>query len=291
MKNIYAIITILVTITLTLCVSPAGPDAAGENRVSPSSKNGAATVAADTAGHADPGSPPAEPLYRASIDPPDESSIEVQTFRFFNRSLANPVLDAVMPIVTDFRRSRGVLLVVWSLLVFFGGTRGRWTALMLIPLVAASDQISSHLLKPLFQRMRPCEVLGNVHLWYGPEGWLTTPARVARSYKSSFSFPSSHAANITAAMLFLGLAYRRWLAPLLVVAVAVSYSRIYIGVHWPSDVLVGMALGGLLAWPAYIIYRKLSDRNAARSAPDAHATRSEPDTNVTRSKPDTPPSE
>ncbi|HUV37953.1 MAG TPA: phosphatase PAP2 family protein [Patescibacteria group bacterium] len=203
----------------------------------------------------------------SAVTPPGESSLEVRIFRFLNRSLSNPVLDAMMPVFTDFKRSRVAVLVVWSLLVLFGGSRGRWAALMLIPLIAASDQISSHLLKPLVQRMRPCEVLGSVHLWHGPEGWLTTPAVVARSYKSSFSFPSGHAANITASMLFLGLVYRRWLVPLLAVAVAVSYSRIYIGVHWPSDALVGIALGGVLAWPAYLAHKSLSGKNATRPAP------------------------
>jgi undecaprenyl-diphosphatase len=291
MKTAHAVSAILVTATLALCVSPAGPDASGGNSAHPPFKTGAATIDADTAGHADTGSPLDEPSHRVSIDPPGESCIDVKIFRFLNRSLANPVLDAVMPIITELKRWRIVLLVVWSLLVLIGGTRGRWAALMLIPLVAASDQISSHVLKPLIQRVRPCEVLGNVHLWYGPEGWLTTPARVARSYKASFSFPSSHAANITASMLFLGLVYRRLIAPLLVIAVAVSYSRIYIGVHWPLDAVAGMALGGLLAWPAYVMFRRLSAGKIERTASRTKTAHSEPDTKTTRSEPDTPPSE
>ncbi|GEM_PF-387035 len=188
---------------------------------------------------------------------PDEHSLEVRVFRVLNKKAANPILDALMPVVTDLQRWRIVLLVVWSGLVIFGGARGRWAAFMLIPLVAASDQISSTLIKPLAGRMRPCEVLGNVHLWYGPEGWMITPAEVARSYKSSFSFPSSHAANITASMLFLGLAFRRWIVPLLFIALLVSYSRIYIGVHWTSDAVGGIMLGALLAWGAYAIFVRI----------------------------------
>jgi membrane-associated phospholipid phosphatase len=94
-------------------------------------------------------------------------------------------------------------------------------------------------------------------MWYGPEGWITTPAEVVRSYKSSFSFPSSHATNITGAMLFLGLAFRKTLLPFLIVAVLVSWSRVYIGVHWTSDIIVGMALGALLGWLAWILFREL----------------------------------
>jgi undecaprenyl-diphosphatase len=193
-----------------------------------------------------------------SQDGIDESSPDVKIFRALNGSAANPVLDRLMPIVTDFRRTRVWLLLVWSALVIFGGQRGRWAAFMLIPLVAASDQISSQLIKPLVGRMRPCEVLGGVHLWHGKEGWLTTPAEVVRSYKGSFSFPSSHAANITASMLFLGLVYRRWIGALLTLAALVSYSRIYIGVHWPSDAAAGMIIGGLLAWPAYLVFVRIA---------------------------------
>jgi undecaprenyl-diphosphatase len=175
----------------------------------------------------------------------DDPSVDEKIFRFLNGSIINPVFDAIMPVVTDFRRWRIVLILVWSALVLFGGTKGRWAAFMLIPLVAASDQITSHLIKPAVRRIRPCEILGSIHLWYGPEGWITTPAEVVRSYKPSFSFPSSHAANITASMLFLGI------------ALLVSFSRIYIGVHWPSDVAVGMLIGALLAWPATVVFKHI----------------------------------
>ena len=203
---------------------------------------------------------------------PDENSLEVRIFRILNGKAANPVLDLMMPIVTDFRRSRIVLLLVWALLVFFGGNRGRWVALMLIPLVAATDQLSASVIKPLAGRSRPCEVLGGIHLWYGPEGWVTTPAEVIRSYKSSFSFPSSHATNITGAMLFLGLAFRKMLWPLLFVALLVAYSRVYIGVHWTSDIVVGMAIGALLGWLAWVafkwLYRSMINRSDDKNGTD-----------------------
>jgi len=184
-------------------------------------------------------------------------SPDVAAFRLFNRDAANPFFDLIMPWITDFRRNRVVPVLVWAALVIFGGNRGRWAALVLIPLVAATDQVSASLIKPLVGRMRPCEVLGEVHLWHGAEGWIWTPAEVVRSYKSSCSFPSSHATNITGAMLFLGLVYRKFLWPLLGVAVLVSYSRVYVGVHWPLDVLAGMALGALLGWLAWLAFSSL----------------------------------
>jgi undecaprenyl-diphosphatase len=187
----------------------------------------------------------------------DEDSLDVQLFRFLNGSIKNGLLDFLMPVATDFRRSRVIVILVWAALVILGGTKGRWAGLMIILLVAASDQLSSQLIKPLVERMRPCEVLGSVHFWYGPEGWIVTPPEAIGGFKSSFSFPSSHAANITSSMLFLALAYRRWAALPIIVMILVSFSRIYIGVHWPSDVLAGMALGAALAIPAYLIFRRI----------------------------------
>ena len=160
------------------------------------------------------------------------------------------------------------MILVWAALVILGGAKGRWAGLMIILLVAASDQLSSQLIKPLVERMRPCEVLGSVHFWYGPEGWIVTPPEAVGGFKSSFSFPSSHAANITSSMLFLALAYRRWAALPLVVMLLVSFSRIYIGVHWPSDVVAGMALGAALALIAYLAFRRISlDRKKSVEIP------------------------
>jgi undecaprenyl-diphosphatase len=198
---------------------------------------------------------------------PDSTSLDVRAFRLLNGRLANPAFDAVMPFATDFGKWRAAVILIWCALVIFGKTRGRWAALMLIPVIAASDQLSSHLVKPLVERVRPCDVLGSVRLWYGAQGWITTPTEVARSYKSSFSFPSSHAANITASMLFLGLVYRRWLAPLLALALVVSFSRIYVGVHWPSDVLVGMAIGAAIAAAAYLLFTRLYREGTRAGAP------------------------
>jgi undecaprenyl-diphosphatase len=195
---------------------------------------------------------------RATARRIDEDSLDVRIFRVLNGSIRNGVFDLLMPVVTDFRRSRIVVILVWAALVIFGGQKGRWAGLMIILLVAASDQLSSQVVKPLVERMRPCEVLGSVHLWYGPEGWIVTPPEAVGGFKSSFSFPSSHAANITSSMLFLALAYRRWAALPIAVMILVSFSRIYIGVHWPSDVLAGMVLGAALAAAAYLVFRRIS---------------------------------
>ncbi len=203
---------------------------------------------------------PASAARRLAAGQPD---LDKRIFRFFNRTVQTGFLDTLMPAVTDFDRLRVVVLLIWSALVIFGKTRGRWAALALIPLIVASDQISSSLLKQAVERLRPVEVLGGVHFWSEDSGWMTTPLEVTRSYKSSFSFPSGHATNITAAMLFLGLVYRKLLVPLFIVAILVSISRIYIGAHWPLDVAAGMALGAALGSGAYLVFRKYAPTDEA----------------------------
>jgi undecaprenyl-diphosphatase len=104
-----------------------------------------------------------------------------------------------------------------------------------------TDQFSSHILKEMIGRVRPCHVLENVHM-------LT-------DCNTSYSFPSSHAVNIFAAAFFLAQPLRRSAPAFYALAAVVAYSRIYIGIHYPLDVLGGAALGLLIAWPM----RRLKD--------------------------------
>jgi undecaprenyl-diphosphatase len=98
-----------------------------------------------------------------------------------------------------------------------------------------TDQFSSHSLKDWVGRIRPCHVLENVHL-------LT-------DCNTSYSFPSSHAANIFAAAFFLSQPLKR-LSPLFYgIAGVVGYSRVYIGIHYPLDAIGGAFIGLLIAWP------------------------------------------
>jgi undecaprenyl-diphosphatase len=197
------------------------------------------------------------------------SALDVRVFRFLNGAIANPVLDVVMPAVTDFKKWRWLAVAVWLALAILGGAKGRWAALALIPLVAASDQLTSGVIKPLVSRLRPCEVLGNVHLWREGTRWIWTPAQAMGGFKTSFGFPSSHAANFTASMLFLSLVYRRWV-PYVCLSFAglISLSRIYVGVHWPSDVLVGIAVGTALGWLAYFVFIRLRGRRGTARVSD-----------------------
>jgi undecaprenyl-diphosphatase len=146
-----------------------------------------------------------------------------------NQGSRNAFFDWLMPFVTHEGKFKPFFVLLFLGLLVFGKRRGRAAALLVIPLLGVSDQVSSNLLKDVFDRVRPCNTLDGVHLLAG--------------CSQSFSMPSSHAANTGAAVFHFVLFYPRLWAALLPLAVLVAYSRVYVGVHYPADVLVGLAVG------------------------------------------------
>lgn len=181
-------------------------------------------------------------------------SLDVTLFTFLNTTLANPVGDFVWPYITDYDRFlpvRLLLLAVWLWLLIKGGKRGRTAALLLVLVLVCSDQLSSSVIKPFFQRPRPCHsvdgspVVQQVHLLVHCGGGK--------------SFPSSHAVNNFAVATLFAFFYRRWTWAFFTWAALVGVSRVTVGVHFPSDILGGAVLGAgvaaLLLWIWYTLGR------------------------------------
>lgn len=171
-------------------------------------------------------------------------TIDTQIFVFLNQYIANPLFDLVMPVITNLNHWRIPIVLVWLFLMIKGGRRGRVAALLLIPVLTMSDQMSASVLKPLFGRIRPCHALDNVRLLVGCGGHL--------------SFPSSHATNISAVAVLFGYFYRKGTIWFIIIAALVGFSRIYVGVHYPGDVLFGFLVGCSLSVLLLFIYLKLS---------------------------------
>jgi undecaprenyl-diphosphatase len=135
------------------------------------------------------------------------------------------------------------------LLSFMGWKKGWQLApmiLFLIIVVTLTDQISVHLFKNVFLRLRPCHepsLEGLVHL-------------VNNNCGGKYGFVSSHAANTFGVAIMLSLwVMRSWFTILLITwALLVGYSRIYLGVHYPGDVLFGALLGMVCGWLVYLIF-------------------------------------
>jgi len=160
-------------------------------------------------------------------------SVDKSLFFFFNRTIANPFFDFIMPYITEEDYWRIPILLIWLSLIIFGGKKGRNVALLVVLILALSDQITNFVLKPLVGRTRPCFVLNNV--------------RLLINQPHSFSFPSSHATNMAAMATLFSVKYRKYTWFFVSVASLVAFSRMYVGVHYPSDILSGVLVGILCA--------------------------------------------
>ena len=158
-------------------------------------------------------------------------SIDTQLFLILNRGVANPVFDIIMPFITESDNWKIPMAIIWLSLIVFGGKKGRITALLIVLVITLSDQLSSSVIKPLVARIRPCFTVEN--------------ARLIIHQSHSKSFPSSHAANMSAAALLFSVYYPRFKWIFISIAILVAYSRIYVGVHYPADILAGAVLGVL----------------------------------------------
>jgi undecaprenyl-diphosphatase len=192
---------------------------------------------------------------------------DVAGFHLINGTLRYSLLDSVMPFITNkwnFALPLGLILLY---VMAFRPKRDRIVAICAIVVLLLADQ-ATQLLKQVFQRVRPCHVLHHLYL---SKGTICT---------GSFSLPSNHASNMFTMASFFSY-NSRWLAvPCFVAAGLVGYSRIYVGAHYPTDVLAGIALGVLVGFPAAIALERLTRGRELRSSsadaggPDEAASRS-----------------
>jgi undecaprenyl-diphosphatase len=179
--------------------------------------------------------------------------LDAELFRFINLTLVNPVFDGVMPFASHNALFGPLLVLAVVLLVWKGRARGVLCVLMLALILPLGDGLVCNTLKHAIARPRPYAVLPDVHRPGSSAGsdrmapplpsqqGPTTPTPLPQA--SLTSMPSAHAANWFAATMILLIYYRRSVRFMLPAAILVSFSRIYNGVHYPGDVLVGAVLG------------------------------------------------
>ena len=171
--------------------------------------------------------------------------LDRQLFLYLN-SFNSPFFDEVMYAISG--------MLIWiplylAILIFLGIRHKQKFPLMLLFIIIGitlSDQTSVQLFKNVFQRLRPCHepvLEGLVHIVKGKCGGM-------------YGFVSSHAANCFGVATLSSLFIRkRWFTIFIICwAAVVGYSRIYLGVHYPGDVICGTALGVFVGWSVFKLY-------------------------------------
>ena len=174
-------------------------------------------------------------------------SFEFTILDWIQANLRNPVMDVLMPAVTALGSSGLIWIVLAGILILIPKYRKVGTAVMagLVLEIVCCNLV----LKPLVARIRPCDV--------------NTAVRLLIAWPDDFSFPSGHTGASFAAVAALYASRSKLWIPSLILAVLIAFSRLYLYVHYPSDVLAGIAIGIMAGWIGFklvdIIWRK---RNA-----------------------------
>lgn len=177
---------------------------------------------------------------------------------------------ATLDVVAPWWRDKSTWILLYVGLVVWMLWRERWLGLLYAAgagaAVGLADYTAAGIIKPLVARLRPCRTLG-----------LVEHLDVLIGCGSGYSFPSAHAANHFALATFLAVTFFAerpvWRALAFLWALSIALAQVYVGVHFPTDILagagIGSLLGALLGYASLATARRLglSSKPAAPRAP------------------------
>ncbi|MBQ84633.1 MAG: hypothetical protein CMG31_07655 [Candidatus Marinimicrobia bacterium] len=162
------------------------------------------------------------------------NSTDVMLLELFNRSVANSLFDFVFPFITNSSNWFLPLIIFYFYLFRDDWRRALKAFLIAVVCLVLTDAVAAQIIKPMVGRIRPSHELADmVRLLVGRGG--------------KYSFPSNHAANSMAFAIVTGFFYPKMKRWLFIIPFLVGFSRVYVGVHYPGDVIAGAFFGFMVA--------------------------------------------
>jgi undecaprenyl-diphosphatase len=173
-----------------------------------------------------------------------------------NSQWTNPVFDAVFPFIRNSMFWAPLYIFILAFITLNYRWKGLWWSLLFLCTVAITDMVGARVLKEGFERLRPCQ---------DPE-FMNHVRLLLKECSGSYSFVSNHAANhfglATFALLTFRGVFRNWMYLAYVWAFIIAYAQVYVGVHYPLDVLGGAVLGTLAGvLTAWLFHKKWGSIN------------------------------
>ncbi|MBL0232272.1 MAG: phosphatase PAP2 family protein [Chitinophagaceae bacterium] len=171
-------------------------------------------------------------------------------FRQINSGCSNPVFDAIMPFMRNSVNWAPLYLFLLVFVILNFKTRGIWWAVFFLATVALTDMTGTYAFKHVFHRIRPCN----------DPAFSEHVRLVINKCAGGFSFISNHAANHFAMSVFFISSFRhtlgKWTWLVLSWAPLIAFAQVYIGVHYPLDVIAGALVGSIYGLAAGLYFNK-----------------------------------
>jgi len=206
--------------------------------------------------------------------------MEQQILFLINREWTDPDLDLFMAAMSSLSLWLVPMIAVALLVAFFGGFKARVMLLVIAVALSFGGGVLCDGIKRTVRRPRPRDMMANVRR---VDLQRTSPVFLALFKKADVqlsrpepgmtghAFPSAHAFNNFCVAMILTLFYRRWGWLYFLPSAIVGYSRIYVGAHWPTDVIAGAFLGCGMALLTTALFEFLWRKYGSRTMPTLHA--------------------